>query len=401
VLHARDVAPSLRPVVMTLLACTLLAAPSLAWGQEVPDTRQRPHDRYEQAIRELLESPAGLAFLDAYIAVQREYLYGADRDALFEGATAGLVEALNDPLSTYLDPKDAEAARRATAAGAVEIAQIGDLGLIRVTTFEGDAIGARFSTALDTLLANGARGLVLDLRGNGGGSILQGLQVLDRFLAEGELGYRRVRGVSVPIAYANPRAIPHPLVVLVDGDTASTAEIVAGTLQAYGRGRLIGSTTAGKGVGQTSFVLADGGEVRLVSFEWLLPGLRSIDSVGLTPDVFITIEPADPVTGGEPPPPLVSVGEEGGDPVLRLAVEDLRGRLGDELRVEGPLPAPGAGPAGPPRLPDPPLAEPDGGEEAVPVTDALPPGDGGPTGRPPELTDENGDDEQSSEMEPR
>jgi C-terminal processing protease CtpA/Prc len=348
-----------RPLALTGLVTLALAA-SAAIGQEPAEAQSQPADPYQEVVREMLESPAGLAFLDALIAVQREYLYGVDRDALFEGATAGLVEALGDPFSRYLDAEDAEAARQIGATSAVEVAKVGDIGVIRIGTFEGDVVGARFSIALDALLAGGARGLVLDLRGNSGGSILQGLQVLDRFLTEGELGYRRVRGVSVPIAYANPRAISNPLVVLVDRDTASTAEIVAGTLQAYGRARLIGTTTAGKGVGQTAVRLSDGSELRLVSFEWLLPGLRSIDSVGLTPDLLITYEPLDPVTDGDAAP-LVSVGSEGGDPALRLALDALRGLLSDELASHTAIPVPSVA-VGPMLLPDP-----DADDEATPL----------------------------------
>ena len=359
-----DVNGAIRPFAVALLALALWIPSALAQGAFDPVPRQSV-DPYEAALRELLEFPAGRAFLDAYIAVQRDYLYGVDRDALLEGATVGLIESLGDPYSRYVGAEDAEAARRKAAASGVEIARVGDIGVIRIATFEGDVIGARFSTALDNLLTAGARGLVLDLRGNPGGSILQGLQVLDRFLAEGELGYRRVRGVSVPIAYANPRAIAHPLVVLVDAETASTAEIVAGTLQAYGRGRIIGATTAGKGVGQTTVRLADGAEVRLVSFEWLLPGLRSIDAVGLTPDLLVSAEPPDPVTDGVPRP-LVSVAEERGDPALRLALDALRGLLSDDL-------------AAPPRIPvplDTVLAVPDPEPDDAPTVEELRPDDG-------------------------
>jgi C-terminal processing protease CtpA/Prc len=349
------------------LVALVLAVSLTAAAQTVsPERFSGDQDPYERAVREMLASPAGQAFLDAYIALRRDYLYGIDREALFEGATAGLVEALGDPFTRYLDPRDAEAARRASDATAVEIAQVGDVGIIRISTFEGDLVGSRFSTALDALLATGARAMVLDLRGNPGGSILQGLQVLDRFLSDGELGFRRVRGVSVPIAYANPRSISNPLVVLVDAQTASTAEIVAGTLQAYGRARLFGTPTAGKGVGQTAVRLADGAELRLVSFEWLLPGLRSIDAVGLTPDLLVTLEPVDPVSDGVGPP-LVSVGEEGGDPTLRIAIDALRGLLSDDLTTDTPNAVPAVRIPSPTIRTNPDLDEDESLEEPTPV----------------------------------
>jgi C-terminal peptidase prc len=184
----------------------------------------------------------------------------------------------------------------------------------------------------------GVRGLVLDLRGNPGGSILQGLQVLDRFLDEGELGYRRVRGVSVPIAYANPRSVTLPLVVVVDEDTASTAEIVAGTLQAYGRAPLVGARTSGKGVGQTAVPLSDGAELRLVSFEWLLPGLRSVEGTGLTPDVMVLEKAREP--DAATPLTMAAILETDLDPPLRAAIERLREELGDDLEARSPIPVP-------------------------------------------------------------
>jgi C-terminal processing protease CtpA/Prc len=332
------------PVTLLVLLLTLSAV--------LAQAPLRADDHYDDAVDEILATPAGLAFLDAYLALQRDYLYGVERDALLRAATAGMMDALGDPFSRYLGPPEAEAARAATAsANAVEIAVIGKVALIRIATFEGDAIGAHFSGALDTLILTGSRGFVLDLRGNPGGSILQGLQVLDRFLGEGELGYRRVRGVSVPIAYANPRAVSEPLIVLVDADTASTAEIVAGTLQAYGRARIVGTVTAGKGVGQTAVRLPDGAELRIVSFEWLLPGLRSVDRVGLTPDVLVSVEPPDPVSDGLPTP-LIAVPGHVGDIHLRLALELLQGLLGDaaglaEIMTPAVVPGPAAGPNGP------------------------------------------------------
>lgn len=383
---------------LAFLAVAVVAVP----GSVVAQDERAPSDRYEVAVRELLETAAGRAFLEAYIAVRRDYLYGAEVDELLEGAAAGLVDALDDPLSRYLDPESASALRAAVAAGGVEVAQLGDAALIRISSFEGDLVGARFTLALDTLLASGARGFVLDLRGNEGGSILQGLQVLDRFLGDGELGFRRVRGVSVPIAYANPRSIPHPLVVLVDDRTSSTAEIVAGTLQSYGRARLVGTPTAGKGVGQTAIRLADGAELRLVTFEWLLPGLRSIDGVGLTPDVWVTTAQPDPIKGDEGPP-LVALPDEGGDPALRIGLEALRALLGDELDVAGPTrPAPTTRPPPTPTAPaDPGAAQPPIGpapgprdderdpEDGAPAADGPVAGDGGPVLAADEA-DENG-----------
>lgn len=339
------------PLVAAAWIAVLLSCGALAQEPSDPFTLTEPpalDARYEAALRELASSPAGLAFLDALLLIDREYLYGVDRDALLRGATAGLIAALDDPYSRYLTPDEVEARRndprRETG---VTSAMLGDVGYLGVSSFEVDGVGAAVGSAIDEHVASGARALLLDLRGNVGGSILQGLQVLDRFLADGVLGFRRVRGVSVPIAYANPRAVTLPLAVLVDDGTASTAEIVAGALQAYERALLVGATTAGKGIGQTAIELTDGAEIQLVSFEWLLPGFRSIDGSGLSPDLEVPASGGGDATRPNAVPTV-------DDPVVRAALDLLRETLGDDLTppVALPGPTPSVGPTVPPVGPD-------------------------------------------------
>ncbi len=343
--------------------------------------------RYEAVLRELVATPAGRAFLETLLLIEREYLYTTDTDTLLRGATAGLIEALDDPYSRYIDPATA-AARRAgeTPEALVEKAMLGDIGYVRIRDFDGEDVGASLGRAVEAHLAGGALGLVLDLRGNTGGSILQGLQVLDRFLADGVLGFRRVRGVSVPIAYANPRSVTKPLVVLVDGATASTAEIVAGALQAYGRARLVGTVTAGKGIGQSAIELSDGAEIQLISFEWLLPGFRSIDGSGLRPDVDVAqLIAAD---DGEPRH-VKSLQDVSDDPTLRVALELLRDVLGDELVPSVTVPAPT------PRLGPTMLPMDDESEEGGPPVREAPPSDP----EPAEPLQPNGDPESNDAVQ--
>lgn len=386
-------APTSRRGSLALAWCTVLAlGVSLALAQDplppgtdggVLPSAEAVDERYLTLLAEIAASPSGRAFLDALLLIDREYLYPTDRDALLRGATAGLIAALDDPYSRYLDPAEVEARRSNTRVdAAVRSVALGDVGYLALPSFEGDDVGGSLARAVDALILQGARGLVLDLRGNAGGSILQGLQVLDRFIADGVLGFRRVRGVSVPIAYANPRSVAQPLVVLVDGRTASTAEIVAGALQAYERALLVGSVTAGKGIGQSAIELSDGAEVQLVSFEWLLPGFRSIDGSGLRPDVEVPVA-ADPDGG---PAGITGLQDVDGDPVLRAALQTLRSVIGDDLSP--PSPVPSRPPAAPPAMlplqaPD---AEPDPDPDPAPEPEPAP--DDAPQARPNGATDE-------------
>lgn len=319
--HGGVVHASLAVFARTAAAAALLVSEAVGGAQGVVTPR------FEVTVADLLEEPAGQAFLATYRSILDDYRGDIDAKRLLEGALRGLVAALDDPYVRYLTPEEVVAdVRTRRNPNVVVTGAVGDLGYLRVTSFASERAGERFASELDGLLARGVRALVLDLRGNGGGLVLPGLQVLDRFLSDVVLGYRIGARTQVPLGFANPSAVAVPVAVLVDGGTASTAEIVAGALQTYGRARLYGGVTAGMGVGQTSVALPDGGELRLVTFGWSLPDGRSIDGWGLTPDVPIrgaapsgSVELMDVVTDPER------------DPVLSAALAWLRRTLGDDL----------------------------------------------------------------------
>jgi carboxyl-terminal processing protease len=87
----------------------------------------------------------------------------------------------------------------------------------------------------------------------------------------------------------NHPAAKLPLVVLVNGNTASASEIVSGSLQAHSRARLVGTKTFGKGSVQVDYRLSDGGDLHLTVEHWFLPNGHSVDKVGLTPDVGVDL----------------------------------------------------------------------------------------------------------------
>jgi C-terminal processing peptidase-2. Serine peptidase. MEROPS family S41A len=112
--------------------------------------------------------------------------------------------------------------------------------------------------------------------------------VASAFLKEGPIVYTRTRNLTRVWCEASGRPLwDGPMVVLVNGNSASASEIVAGALQDYGRAQVIGEKTFGKGVGQTPYTLANGGELTLVTFEWLTPKRRAINKQGLKPDIEV------------------------------------------------------------------------------------------------------------------
>lgn len=124
----------------------------------------------------------------------------------------------------------------------------------------------------------GAEGIVLDLRGNGGGLVKEAQRVASEFVEDGEIVTTRGRSVADRrlVATGSPAAGDLPVVVLVDGGTASAAEIVAGALQDHDRATVVGKTTFGKGVFQTLLPLDNGGALNLTTGRYFTPDRRKL-----------------------------------------------------------------------------------------------------------------------------
>ena len=165
---------------------------------------------------------------------------------------------------------------------------------VRIYQF-GSSTSTEFASALSSGLP-GKTGAVLDLRGDPGGFISAADDVISQFVASGETFELRDRSGSVDRHQVNghPAAATIPLVVLVDANSASASEIVAGSLQVHHRAKLVGTVTYGKGSVQQDFELADGADIHLTIKRWYLPNGQTIDHKGLTPDVTVTLaNPAD------------------------------------------------------------------------------------------------------------
>lgn len=185
------------------------------------------------------------------------------------------------------------------------------IGYARLYDFNATA-SETLEDGLDTLLDRGADGIVLDLRQNPGGWLNQAIEVADLFLDDGLIAVERFSDGRQREFKADPgdRAEEIPLVVLVDGGTASASEIVAGALQDQQRAKLVGSATFGKGSVQQPFDLSDGSELRVTVALWFTPEGQPIQNRGLTPDI-------------EVPLPEAEERESDSDPQLERAVEYL------------------------------------------------------------------------------
>ncbi|MFO7576759.1 MAG: S41 family peptidase [Pelovirga sp.] len=164
-------------------------------------------------------------------------------------------------------------------------------GYVRLVQFQ-ERTGTDVAEHLARLHADGdqpLRGLVLDLRNNPGGLLEQAVAVADIFLADGLIVSTAGRHAQSELSFQarTPGTEPdYPLVVLINGGSASAAEIVAGALQDHGRAVILGEQSFGKGSVQTIIPLADDSGLRLTTARYYTPSGRSIQALGITPDIF-------------------------------------------------------------------------------------------------------------------
>jgi carboxyl-terminal processing protease len=186
------------------------------------------------------------------------------------------------------------------------------IGWVQIGIF-GSKTTAEFDAAMADVMAEGATGVILDLRGNGGGWVRSAQEVLGRFLpaSMGPALYEdftpgRGQEEEKPILGGGPEYFDLPLIVLADGNTASAAEIVAGALRDYDRAMVVGERTYGKGSVQRVFDFDNGASLRVTFAEWLTPSKGRIQEEGINPDIQVTV--------GNPE-------ESTTDPVLQTAVQ--------------------------------------------------------------------------------
>lgn len=165
------------------------------------------------------------------------------------------------------------------------------IGYIQITWFT-SRTPDELSRALEELNAAGVAGYILDLRNNDGGLLQESAEVASEFLDGGVVAYEQSRSGETSLEAApGGSGLGKPLIVLVNGRTASAAELVAGAIQDRNRGLVIGQQTYGKGSVQFIFRLSDGSALHLTASKWLTPNHTPLDGVGLMPD--IPMIPAD------------------------------------------------------------------------------------------------------------
>jgi carboxyl-terminal processing protease len=176
-----------------------------------------------------------------------------------------------------------------------------DIAYIQVTTF-GTRTMPELLATLQELMAQNPRGIILDLRNNGGGYLQTSVEVTSQFISEGVVLYEQYGDGNRETFNALPNGLatdPNiPMLVLINEGSASASEIVAGALQDLGRAKLVGMVSYGKGSVQNWIPLSgENGAVRVTIAKWLTPNENTIHEIGLTPDYVVDMTAEDRQAG--------------------------------------------------------------------------------------------------------
>ena len=288
--------------------------------QKILNTQLQGEDQYEgigawvdtssdylTIISPMPESPAkkaGLKTGDKIIAIDGEDMTGLDGEVVRKKVLgpAGSTVTLTI-LREGGEPFDAQVTRASITVPSLDSRMLDDkIGYIHLYVF-GDKTTDDLRVALKELLAQNPKGLILDVRYNGGGYLETAIGVVSEFIGDGTVMFEEYGDGTRKSFEARKGGLATdiPLVVLVNEGSASASEIVAGAIQDRQRGQLVGVKTFGKGSVQIPSELKDNqGAVRITIARWLTPGGRTIHEIGLEPDVMVEVTEEDQTADRDP-----------------------------------------------------------------------------------------------------
>ena len=254
---------------------------------------------YIEVVSPMKNSPAekaGLKAKDIVIAIDGEDMTGTPGDLALQKILGPAGEAVTLTIRRGEEILEFTIVREKITVPAVEYEMLeGDIAYIALYTFN-ELATKQVREALKELLAQNPKGLIFDLRNNGGGYLVTAIEITSEFVSDGIVMYEEYGDGSRDSYNAQPGGLATkiPLVVLINEGTASASEITAGAIQDYGRGTLIGVTSYGKGSVQNWIALkTEKGGVRITIARWLTPNGNQINDVGLTPDIEVPFTQED------------------------------------------------------------------------------------------------------------
>lgn len=266
-----------------------------------------------------------------------DFITHVDGDSMLGLTLDEAVERMRGPVGSEIvitivregetEPFDVTIVRDTIELQAVRARALGDTVVLRVTTFNDKTTPNLISKLSEEVEKLGGmdkvNGFVLDLRNNPGGLLTQAIRVSDAFLEKGEIVSTRGRNPEDGDRFnATPGdlAMGKPIVVLINGGSASASEIVAGALQDHRRAIVVGTKSFGKGSVQTVMPLRGEGAMRLTTARYYTPSGRSIQALGVSPDIVVEQPRRRPAEDEDEPASAVGQRSEA----------DLRGRLNND-----------------------------------------------------------------------
>lgn len=193
-----------------------------------------------------------------------------------------------------------------------------DIAYISISQFASDT-GKELKDTLNGMNIKKYKGIILDMRYNPGGELNAAVQVASYFVPQGPVVYIVDKQGNVDTKMATGEYLGMPLVVLVNGESASAAEIVSGAIKDKGTGTLVGVKTFGKGIVQTIFPLDSGTSVKLTTAKYLTPNKLDINKKGIEPNVVVGLNPGQAAT--------ISPTDTNFDSQLQKALQTLQGKI--------------------------------------------------------------------------
>jgi len=230
---------------------------------------------------------AGIKTGDKIIKVDGEDVSTIGADAVVAKVKGPADSMVNITIARGEEIIDLELVRKTIEAVTVRSRVIGDKGYIQISEFT-DKTADDFETQINELMAQNITGLVIDLRSNPGGGVKEAVEIADRILGQTVVVYTvDKKGNKTDYTSDGEEQLSLPMVALVDGGTASSAEILAGALQDTGAAQLVGTKTFGKGIVQEVISLTDGGGFKVTNSEYFTPNGNNIHEKGLEPNIVI------------------------------------------------------------------------------------------------------------------
>ena len=252
-----------------------------------------PTDQMITVTRVFKGSPAeeaGMRSGDKIVYVNDVYYSAYEMDAAVDVMRGTPGEDVKVTVLRGLDTVDFNITRKVVNINYVEYEILdGNIGYVMVYDFLGDAVKG-FRTALDAFQAANVTGMIIDLRNNGGGLLDASVEMADMILPEGTVVSVRDKNGAEEAFTIDGEYYDVPMVVLVNGYSASASEILSGAIRDTGEGTLVGTRTFGKGVVQSVIDFPDGSGLKVTTARYFTPSGECIHGVGIEPDVEVELD---------------------------------------------------------------------------------------------------------------